>query len=630
MKRAAFFSVLVLLCLTGVARPAPPAKVEKPSLAQHVKSRVATTLDGLQADGDFAKASEDLTQLFDQVIACAPVKEKDLDAWRDVAYALRLVNQLEQAPAASRLDLLKYLRANDNLARSLTMLVGRKERPIDVYRMLDRLRQERGEQLDKFANLAAALCVVHDRPFERRINENQAKAPDPVALFDYYVRNERLMNFGVRPVPAELLIYVVDTTASVEEMTWALQKHAGNAKVGNLFFTIKYDYEHFRRGTAKKVTVAGFNLPNILQHGGVCADQAYYAMSVGKAIGVPTAYAVGASGDVGHAWVGYLQAQGRSGWWNFDEGRYEAYRGVRGIVRDPQLREAVPDAYVSLLAELIGTKPENRQAATALTDAVARLTELEKDGKALEPAPLDEAIASTLAPVPVNRNAPAPKPAQRKADVATQLELLEIAVKQSPGDRHCWFAVRDLAEAGKLSLAQKRYWSDLLQRQCGTKYPDFTLALLTPMVKTIEDPKEQNKLWNAAFTMFAGRSDLAASVRMAQAEMWEKHEQPDSAGQCYMDVIERFANAGPFVLEALAKAEETLVRTNRADRVPVLYQQTWSKIQQPKDMAGPFATQSNWFRVGSRYAKKLEEAGNTQQAAAVVSQLETRVGARLR
>src|SRR2546423_11586627 len=55
--------------------------------------------------------------------------------------------------------------------------------------------------------------------------------------------------------------------------------------------------------------------------------------------------------------------------WNFDEGRYEAYRGVVGNVTDPLTRKRIPDAYVSLLAELIGTKAADRQNARALEDA---------------------------------------------------------------------------------------------------------------------------------------------------------------------------------------------------------------------------------------------------------------------
>jgi hypothetical protein len=595
------------LALAQSARTAKPAA--KIPLSASIKTQITTALDQLVSDADFAGAKTSLTQAFDQAIAHGTAK--DLDAFRDAAFALRLVTQLEKLPSSKRIDTLKYLRANDTLARELVFLIHDKEKVTDVYDLLDRLRKERGEQLDKFATLAAAICVVHDQPLERGINENKVKSPDAVQIFDYYVRFEKQMFFGVKPVPPELLAYVVDTTSSIDEMTWALNNYAGNDKVGRLFFTIKYDYDHYRQGAPKRVTQEGFNLPNILEFGGVCADQAYFAMTVGKAIGVPTAYATGRGGDVGHAWVGFLQAQGRSGWWNFDSGRYEAYKGVKGEVLDPQTRERIPDSYVSLLAELIGAKPADRHAGVALSDAARRLMAVEKAGGEWSRAAPDATVTV----------APNHKP--RKPTVDAQLELVELALKQCLGDRDSWFVVRDLAKDGKLSLAQKKRWADVLQRLAGQKYPDFLLAILEPMIQTIDDVKEQNALWNAAFNSFRNRADLAAHVRMQQAAMWERARQHDNAGLCYMDVIEQFANAGPFVIEALQRAERTLRSTQRGDRVLALYEDTWSRIKKPSENA--FVNQSNWFRVGAMYMERLEQANEPRAAAAVRSQLEATV-----
>ncbi len=474
--------------------------------------------------------------------------------------------------------------------------------------MLDRLRQARGEQLNKYPTLAAAICVVHDRPLVRRFNENQARAGDPVAIFDYYVKNESRMAFGIKPVPAELLIYVVNATASIEEMEWALQRYAGHPAVGRLFFDIKYDNEHLRTGRPKRITTEGFTLNNILAFGGVCCDQAYFASSVGKAIGVPTAVAEGAAGETGHSWVGFLASSGRSGWWNFDTGRYEAYRGIRGIVLDPQSRERIPDSFVSLLAELIGTTPANRQAGTALADAAQRLMELEKSGRPLAPPPLEDGATGGLS-------------APRQATSSAALDLLDLAVRQSPGDRSCWIPLHELALAGKMTLNQKRKWSDTLLQVCGTRYPDFMMAILTPMVQTVDDVREQDRMWNMMFDMFHNRSDLAAAVRMGQAAMWQKKNETTKAGLCYYDVIEKFPNAGPFVIDALAHAEKALRNLQHGDRVVMLYEQTWQRIHKPREMAGPFTMQSNWYRVGQLLAQKLDEAGEGRKAETVRAQL---------
>jgi hypothetical protein len=600
---------LSIACGANAAAPAAPlvAKAKVPTFAQHAQDRATAILDTLQKDEDYAAAERGLGELFDLAVAWTP--DDRPDALRQVDLALRMVRQLQRAPEEHRGDLLKFLRGNPNFAATLAVLIRPGEDARGAYGMLDRLREKRAEQVEKFATLGAAICVVHPRPFERHVNENTGKAIDPIDLFDYYAKNEGRMFFGVRNVPAELLVYVVDATGSIDELNWALNKYAGNKEVGRLFFDVKYDYEHYRNATPKQITLKGFTLPNILQYGGVCADQAYFAMEAGKAIGVPTAYASGASGDVSHAWVGFLQTNGRQGWWNFDTGRYEAYRGVRGNVLDPQTRKSTPDSYVSLLAELIGTKPVDRQNAVALTDAAARMIELEK-GDAPAVAPPGDLQAGSV------------RKEARKIDTAGELALLELALRQSAGYAPAWFGVRDLAVANKLSLADKQRWADVLLKLGAKRYPDFTLAVLSPMIATIPDSKEQDRLWGNLFAMFQNRFDLAANIRMQEAAMWESQDQPDKAGLCYMDVIERYASAGPFVIDALKGADKVLVDSKRGDKVVMLYEQTWGRTKPPKEMAGQFMTQSNWYRVGKMYVKKLEESGDTARAGVVNAQLD--------
>ena len=584
----------------------------KPPYAQMVKDQATAALDVFQAGGDWALASKTLEALFDQAVRYGP--EDRPDALREADFALRLVRQLKHVPEGTRGELLKLLRNNPNLAGTLVFLIRPGEDPSGAYGMLDHLRLKRAELLDQYATLTAAICVVHQKPFERRINENTAKAAEPLDIFDYYVKNEGRMFFGIRNVPAELLVYVVDTTASIDEMSWALAKYGGDKEVGRRFFDIKYDYEHFHKGTPKKVTLNGFNLQNILLFGGVCADQAYFAMEVGKSIGVPTAYTVGASGEVGHAWVGFLQTNGSAGWWNFDSGRYEAYRGVRGNVMDPQTRKNIPDSYVSLLGELIKTKPVDRQNAAALTDAAERLLSMEKDGVLPTTMP-ENVVASSI------------RPTARKADTATELALLGAALHQSSGYAAAWFGIREMAVANKLTLADKRHWAELLLNLGAKKYPDFTLAVLSPMIATIPDPIEQDRLWSNIFTMFQTRFDLAANIRMQEAAMWDAQNQPDKAGICYMDVIQRYANAGPFVIDALKGAEKMLVDSKRADKVVLLYEKAWGRTKAPREMAGQFMTQSNWYRVGKMYVERLKQANDLPKAQSVDAQLDKPVTA---
>lgn len=593
------------LCAQG--RTAAGKKVAGPSeLAKRLSPQIEAALRLVADGGDRAESEEALERIFAEVTLSADASE--LELFRDAAASVRLIRLMKRVPNDEQAAFMQFLLDHMNFARALVFTVRGSEADERMTMELSRLMAARyGDAVDRYAQLATAICVVHKKPLTRRVNENQVKAPDPMALFEYYMANDERMMFGVRHMPADLLAFVVDSTSPIEEMRWALGKYAGHRNVGELFFTIKYDYDHLE-GKPKKVTVAGFSLPNIAKFGGVCADQAYFACSVGKAIGVPTAYTRGASGEVSHAWVGFLQGNKSGAWWNFDSGRYDAYKGVRGVVDDPQTGARMADSSVALLAEYATASEINRYGAIALTDAAKRI--LQADGSREGPGSAEEGAELV---------------AVRGWTRADALALLESALRTCPGYADAWFTVRDLAQQGKLSLDEKKKWATVLHRLCSERYPDFYFAVVAPMIETVEDAGEQNALWNAAFRTFQKRHDLAAAVRMKQAAMWRKHGEPSKAGQCCEDVIMRYANAGPFVLDALTIASELLAEMKQPQRVPALYQKAWSLTKKPDNNWAPeFYRQSNWYRVGERYAASLAQAGEQHAAAEVRAALGAR------
>jgi hypothetical protein len=582
-------------------KPGEVPKQKDNAVAAAIQTARDAALEQLQQSAEYDRGSAALVAQFDQVIAFGDPSDKVL--FRDAAMALRMVELVRPVESAERGELVQFLLRNSDLARSLVFLVQPADKPEAVFTVLAKLRAAREIKLNTYATLTTALCVVHDRPLVRHINENTAAAADVVRLFDYFVANERDMFFGLKNVPTEILIYVVDSTASIDDMAWALNKYAGNRNVGALFFDIEYDYDHLVDGDEKDVNKAGWNLPNILKHGGICADQTYFAMSVGKSIGVPTAYVSGASGEVSHAWVGFLQSDGHNAWWNFNSGRYDAYKGLRGNMTDPQTRLKVPDSTVSLLAGKLSVSELDRQYAAAMTDAAWRLILAPESKRPYLPAKPEGVEVGDARPA--------------TSDEA--LVLLEAGLTACPAHVEGWRVIAYLAESGKLSLDQKKAWEGAAWRLCGEQAPDFYLEVLEPMLKSIPDVNEQNRFWNAAFKRFANtRPDLAASIRMTQAQMWLDAKKPNNAGQCYDDVISRYANAGPFVLEALRQGEQ-MIRANNGDvqRIVQAYENAWKQLEKPQEMAPEFARQSNYYRVGTLYAQRLDEVGRRADAAKV-------------
>src|SRR3954464_371298 len=129
------------------------------------------------------------------------------------------------------------------------------------------------------------------------------------------------------------------------------------------------------------------------------------------------------------------------------------------------------------------------------------------------------------------------------------------------------------------------------------------------MIRSVESDAEQFRLWDAVLPLFKTRGDLTASIKTTQAVRLEKQNKTEQAGVIYMEIIQKYANAGPFVLPALQKAEDALVALKRGQNVPQLYSMAWAATTPPRSSAPDIAAQSNWSKIGKLLEKKLKEAG---------------------
>jgi len=158
------------------------------------------------------------------------------------------------------------------------------------------------------------------------------------------------------------MIHVVDTTATVEEMNWALDQYGRSFAVGRLYSAVKYDTMHVRAGTVKRVTARDLACRTSC---GTAASASTRPIRVyrGQGAGCADGNRIWDSAQAAHAWLGFFQYSDAR--WNFDVGRFESYKGVQGRIIDPQTRERVPDTHVGLLAEMAATNPQGRQTAQA-------------------------------------------------------------------------------------------------------------------------------------------------------------------------------------------------------------------------------------------------------------------------
>ncbi len=126
----------------------------------------------------------------------------------------------------------------------------------------------------------------------------------PVQLFHYFReqdRHRRLLT-DIKKMSVERLLMVVDVRLPMSEFNWVTKNldYDRATWAHKAYNSVTYLMERATRDTDPYTT---YTFEEILEEGGVCRDQAYFAAYSAKVMGIPAVIAVG-DGDRGpHAWV---------------------------------------------------------------------------------------------------------------------------------------------------------------------------------------------------------------------------------------------------------------------------------------------------------------------------------------
>jgi len=254
-------------------------------------------------------------------------------------------------------ELRSYAMASPDFSDQFFTLLSPLDQPPAAMSILAGLWSRFPAEFKDYANLALAIAVVYDAPpppdwphAQVSPNALPRRLPPPADVFAFFVRSDQLGATlqHLRQLPASELKFVVDTSAAFGEMVWA-QK---NVEAPLALLAKVYDAIHYRKdrveGGAFMWPQPTYRLPDILQEGGICVDQAYFAAMVGKAKGVPTLLFRGAGLEGWHAWFGFLDGNGR---WQLDCGRYADQKFVAGFAFDPQTWTNISDHELMFLTE---------------------------------------------------------------------------------------------------------------------------------------------------------------------------------------------------------------------------------------------------------------------------------------
>ncbi|MBM4101762.1 MAG: hypothetical protein FJ256_05815 [Phycisphaerae bacterium] len=513
--------------------------------------------------------------------ALASLRPK-LEALTQSAATVRIMQLVGAAPDTERMDVAQEYLTHAAFARALALIVDpSSEDAGKVQRVARLLMQERSDAVDAAPELAAAVSVVYDAPVVAQVNENLVSGSGALPVFDHLCRNERSLIFGIKDVPSEAWVFVVDVAAPEAEMQWAVQQFAKQQDIGALYDRVEYDNDHLEKGTPKKVTQAGWNLPNILKHGGVCADQAYFCATVSKSLGAPAAVTVGRDGSLSHAWIGYAM-RGRGGPMWAEWGRFGGYVGVEGMILHPQTGKSVSSTLMPMLTEYGRTPAADRRLVAGLRIAAA------------ETKSVDDA-----------------------------LELARIGLQIGVTDSRTWDVVARAAAGGKMSDAQKTQWSDDVITLCIDSYPEFAWRMIEPMITSIPDAQERLRVLDRFAGVFSARGDIVGQILMQEARLLETAGDFAAAGRCYDRIISNHANDGPFAFDAALAGAKILRSQGNMMGLIQFVQRAYRNMEPPDGISPIFARQTNWYRCGSMLVDALRAAGQNQQADLIRNQMDS-------
>jgi hypothetical protein len=237
---------------------------------------------------------------------------------------------------------------------SLVELVDPVDKPGECFRIIGQLRKHDPDGAVEYYDLVLAIAVVMDQRSDGRMHGQMGRnllpaEKDPAKVYDYFkaLYSSSVSKIEYAKLGASELVFVV-VPAPMGEWEWA-RDHVDGSLGGwdKKYSDIEYDHSRLN-GSRFSWDSGTYILRDIEKLGGICVDQAYYAVLTARAHGIPALYFHGSGKSANHAWFAYMKGQGD---WVLDVGRYQGDSYTTGYAVHPQTLGIMTDHDVEYACE---------------------------------------------------------------------------------------------------------------------------------------------------------------------------------------------------------------------------------------------------------------------------------------
>ncbi|HEV2292934.1 MAG TPA: hypothetical protein VGR35_03710 [Tepidisphaeraceae bacterium] len=469
-------------------------------------------------------------------------------------------------------EALMWLIRQRRAAPALLLSATGADPPDRALAILTALRKDRGDRLEQFPELMAAICLVWDDGDRFGGDDRPIEESRILGVFRHYAENRGTTRNAATDLPVDQLIFVVDNLLSEGEIDRVRRQHAP-LDVGGAFFDVGYGPT---RNLTRQPPKSGddptnaYTLANLRKFGGRLGDQAYYAAQVGKVFGVPTATCVGLEreGQESQGWVAFMNGRGQDARWDTTSGRYRLHYASPGEFLDPQTMEHLPLAELALVAGVGRTAAAKRSAGIALC-------------KLLDLAPPQK-----------------------------QLAALRRTVELSPWDRRMWRAVGDWSQRHKPGTDDHAQLIGLVSSHLLPRCEEAAMHVRLRMIAKL--PAEDRAAALAELGLaFARRADLVATIQLARAEALLEKKDDDGALRVLGQLLSAADALPAHAVPAMRHVDDILRERSQLDRLATAYEQLWSRLRPPPQ--SPVSHTTPYYAIGREYAQLLEELGRQHE-----------------